>query len=378
MFKCAIVGLGRGRELLEVIIKHEKADITAICDLNKSLADKVAKDIEKIKNKPCKIYTNFDEMIETEKLDCVFLATPHYLHAPHTIKAARKEIHVFVEKPMAMNLHECDQMITECREADVKLAVGLQYNFDAEVHYLANAARGAKGDKGSLGRITDIYIVARHYRSEMYYLSGSHVDPNTGVKSGRWRGRWDTEGGGLLPNQAIHNLDILRYITGPIKSLMAYGKNISPDHKFVEVEDTIVASMELESGALANLVLTTSNANTVEKNKIVIHGTKGCLIAEGGYGGFELSVDTRWDDEEDWDVPIEMLPHKRDQIHNFLWAIENDEDPLVTGEEGRKSVELMRAIYKSIMIEGPVRFPLVDMREQPFIHNVSREKNLEL
>ena len=67
---------------------------------------------------------------------------------------------------------------------------------------------------------------------------------------------------------------------------------------------------------------------------------------------------------------------KRDQIHNFFWAIDNDEDPFVTGEEARKSIELMRAILKSIMIEGPVRFPLVDMRERPFIHNVSREENL--
>ena len=125
-----------------------------------------------------------------------------------------------------------------------------------------------------------------------------------------------------------------------------------------------------------NIIITTSNNNTEEPNKITIHGTKGCIMAEGGYGGRNIIVDTRYESEEDYEVPFEMDMKKRDQIHNFFWAIDNDEDPFVTGEEARKSIELMRAILKSIMIEGPVRFPLVDMRERPFIHNVSREENL--
>ena len=377
VYKCAVIGLGRGKSHVNSILAHRDAEVAALCDINENLLKKVAKSVEEKQGKPCALYTSYDEMLENEDLDAVFIATPHYLHAPMTIKAAQHEINVFVEKPMALNLHECDMMINECRKNDVKLAVGLQYHYVPEFKYLKDAVNGAEGDLGSLGRITDIYMIARHYRGELYYLSSSQVDPSTGVPEGPWRGRWDTEGGGPLANQAIHNLDIFQYIAGPIRTLTAYAKNISYEHKFIEVEDTVVASMELENGALATLIITSSNRNTKEENKIVIHGTDGCIIAEGGYAANLIKVDTRYKNEEDYDIPFEMEMHKRDQIHNFFWALDNDEDPLVTGEEGRKSIELMRAILKSVMFEGPVKFPLVDMRERPFIHNVSHEKEIQ-
>ncbi len=376
VYKCAVVGMGRGKSHINSVLSYKGAEIAALCDINEDLAKSRAKKVEEKQGKDCPVYTDYDKMLDDADLDAVFIATPHYLHAPMAIKAAQHEIHVFVEKPMAMNLHECDKMIIECRKMDVKLAVGMQHHFEPEFKYMKDAVAGKEGDKGSLGQITDIYMVARHHRGEMYYLASSPVDPDTGVDAGPWRGRWDTEGGGPLPNQAIHNLDLFRYITGPLRSLTAYGKNLSPEHKFVEVEDTIVASMEMENGGLANLLITTSNMKTEEPNKITIHGTKGCIMAEGGYGGRNILVDTRYESQEDFEVPFVMEMEKRDQIHNFFWAIDNDEDPFVTGEEARKSIELMRAILKSIMVEGPVRFPLVDMRERPFIHNVSREQNL--
>ncbi len=299
VYKCAVVGMGRGKSHIGSILNYKGAEIAALCDINKNAAAAMAKKVEEKQGKPCKVYTSYDEMLENESLDCVFLATPHYLHAPHTIKAAQNDIHVFCEKAMALNLHECDQMIMECRKADVKLAIGLQHHYDPEVKYMRDAVNGAKGDQGNLGRITDIQMVARHYRGEMYYLSSSQVDPSTGVPPGQWRGRWDTEGGGPLVNQAVHNLDLFQYVAGPIKSLTAYGKNISPEHKFIEVEDTIVACMELENGALATLIVTTSNSNTKEPNKMIINGTQGCMIGEGGYGGNQIKVDTRYKDEED-------------------------------------------------------------------------------
>jgi UDP-N-acetyl-2-amino-2-deoxyglucuronate dehydrogenase len=378
MYNCAVVGLGRGKSHVSSILSNKGARVAALCDINLSLANSHAKKVNEKQKEPCKVYTNYEEMIEKEKLDAVFLATPHYLHAPQTVFAADHEVNVFCEKPMAISLHECDQMITACRKNDVKLAIGYQHHYDVEFQYMRSAVQGAKGDLGGLGRITDILMTARHYRGEMYYLTSSQVDPKTGVPAGQWRGRWDTEGGGPLANQAIHNLDIFQFVAGPIRSLTAYGKNISSEHKFIEVEDTVVAIMELENGGMGSLTVTSSNSKGATPSCIHIHGTDGAIIGEGGYAGNLIKQDTRWKDEEDWDIPFPMENENRDQIHNFFWALDNDEDPLVTGEEGRKSIELMRAILKSIQVEGPVRFPLVDMQERPFVHNVNREKNLTL
>jgi predicted dehydrogenase len=216
-------------------------------------------------------------------------------------------------------------------------------------------------------------MTARHYRGEMYYLASSQVDPKTGFVPGPWRGRWDTEGAGILINQAVHNVDVFRHITGPVRSLTAYGANISPDHKFVEVEDTVGVSMELQNGAIATMILTSSNKKA-EDNRIVIHGTDGYIIAGGGYAGEMIQADTRYTNEEDYDMPFIMEPHLRDQIDNFFWALDNDEDPLVTGEEGRKSIEMVRAILKSIQTDAPVRFPLKDTMAYPFVHNVNHDR----
>lgn len=374
-FQCAVLGVGgRGKNHLSWLLGHAKAHVAAVCDIDARRLQSAVDLAAKRQDAPPKPYTDYHALLDEVSPDCVFIAAPHYMHAPMTIAAANHDAHVFCEKPMAINLKQCDDMIVACRLNDVKLAIGLQKRYVMEFEYLAAATRGAAGDQGALGKITDIYMSARHWRGEMYYLGSSPVDPSTGVAPGPWRGRWATEGGGILINQAIHNVDVFRWIAGPLRTLTAYGGCVSPDHKFIEVEDTVSATMELENGALANLVLTSSNAkNAHEPNRIVVHGTDGYILASGGYAGEMIRVDTRYANEEDYDVPWPMEAHKRDQVENFFWAIEHDADPKVTGEVGRQSIEVVRGILKSIHQEGPVRFPLKDSFT-PFVHNVNRER----
>ena len=119
------------------------------------------------------------------------------------------------------------------------------------------------------------------------------------------------------------------------------------------------------------MILTSSNKKA-DENHITIHGTKNYLKAGGGYAGEMIQKDTRWKDEEDYDIPWHTNPWETDQVDNFFHALDEDIDPKVTGEEGRKSVELVRAILKSIQSEGPVRFPLKDSFT-PSVHNVNRD-----
>jgi UDP-N-acetyl-2-amino-2-deoxyglucuronate dehydrogenase len=370
-FKCAVIAVGgRGKDHVSWLKANSRAEIIAVCDIDTVRVKKIA---ESCGAKP---YTNYKELIDTEKLDAIFIASPHYLHAPMTIYAADHDINVFCEKPMATTLIDSDAMISACRKNGVKLAIGLQLRYEPALEYLYNAVRGAKGELGDLGRITDIYLTARHYRGELYYVSSSQVDPSTGVQPGPWRGRWQTEGAGILINQAIHNIDILRYVCGPFRSLNAYGSIISSEHKFIEVEDTVGVSFELDNGALGTAIFSSANAKE-EKNRLVIHGTKGHIIASGGYGENVITLDTRYKSEEDYEIPFYTDP-KRNQIDNFFDAIELDKEPMVNGEEGRKSLEIVRAILKSIQNEGRVHFPLHDSLSFPMVHNVNREAPPEM
>jgi UDP-N-acetyl-2-amino-2-deoxyglucuronate dehydrogenase len=365
IYKCAVLGIGgRGSDWVTTVTNHKQLQLVAVNDINK---DRLKTISEKTKAKP---YTDYHELLENESLDMVFIASPHYLHAPMTIAAAEHDVHVFCEKPMALNLQQCDEMIIATRKNAVKLAIGFQYHYSAILKYLYDAIRGAKGENGDLGRITDIIMTGRHYRTEMYYLTSSQVDPKTGVSPGQWRGRWQTEGAGVLINQGVHNIDAFQYICGPIRSISAYAKTVSREHKFVEVEDSVVCSAELENGALASLILSSANSKAAE-NSITIHGENGYIYADGGFCAEFVRKDTRWNNEEDYEIPIISDP-KWNQVDNFIQAVEQDKDPLVTGEEGRKSIELIRAVLKSTQSGNRIMFPVNDDISFPTVVNVNR------
>ncbi|MBD3353281.1 MAG: hypothetical protein GF364_17505 [Candidatus Lokiarchaeota archaeon] len=364
-YKCAVLGVGgRGSGWVSKLHKHKECEIVAVNDISENRL-KSLKEKYKVNT-----YTDYTELLEKESLDFCVIASPHYMHAPMTVVAAENDVNVFSEKPMAINLQQCDEMIIACRKNDVKLAIGFQHHYSPTLAYLKDAIAGAEGELGSLGRITDIIMTGRHYRSEMYYLMSSQVDPKTGVSSGQWRGRWQTEGAGILINQAVHNIDAFQYVCGDIRSVQAYAKTISWEHKFIEVEDTVVACCELENGGFGNMIMTSSNKKA-DKNSITVHGTNGYMRAAGGFCANFIEMDTRYKNEEDYEVPFYTDP-KWNQLDNFLIAISEDKEPFVHGEEGRKSIELIRAILKSAQIGGKVQLPLVDNVAFPTLNNVNR------
>nr|MDO8109883.1 Gfo/Idh/MocA family oxidoreductase [Candidatus Sigynarchaeota archaeon] len=364
---CAVIGPGgQGGGWAAKLSKHPECKLVAVCDINEKRAKQVA-----AANGNCNVYSNVIDLFDKEKLDFVVIATPHYLHAPFTILAAEHDVNVLCEKPMAINLQQADQMIIAARKNAIKLGFGFQHRFELAHGYAFDAARGAKGELGSLGRITDFALQAKHYRSGVYYLTSSQVDPKTGVSAGQWRGRWETEGAGILINQAVHDIDVFQYVVGPFKSLSAHAATIAKEHALIEVEDTVAVSFTAMNGAVGTMTFSTANKETTE-NFYRVSGENGYVEVRNNM----IKADTRYKNEEDWEVPFQHPP-RHNLLENFIDAIDNDTEPMIPPEEARKSLEVIRAILKSVNEERTVYFPVKDTISYPTLHNVSRDTVLK-
>jgi predicted dehydrogenase len=302
-------------------------------------------------------------MLERERLDMVSICTPHPLHADGIVECATRGVHTLVEKPLAPDLAGCDRAIDASLQAGVKLGVVSQRRLYPPVLRMREAI-----DKGSVGIPVLAILTVLGWRDEAYYRS----DP--------WRGRWDSEGGGVMVNQTPHQLDLLQWMMGPIKELFGCWDNLN--HPYVEVEDTAVAVIRFESGALGSVVLSNSQKPGLY-GRLHIHGSNGASVGVQTEGGSpfiagvtemvdppindlwtvsdEVSLLAKWQSEDrkiasSHDV---MTYYHQRQIADFLDAIINNRPPMVDGEEGRKVVELITAVYRAQRDGCPVRFPLV-------------------
>lgn len=307
-------------------------------------------------------YTDLSEMLRDPGLQAVTICTPHPSHADLAVAAAGAGVHVLVEKPMATTLADCDRMIEAARASGVKLGVISQRRLYPPVLRVKQAI-----DEGKIGGIGLGVLMMFGWRSREYYAMDA------------WRGTWQGEGGGVLVNQAVHQLDLFQWLLGPISELFAYWENLN--HPYIEVEDTAISVVRFRSGALGNIVVSNSQ-NPGMWGKIHVHGRSGSSVGvqtEGGspfIAGVSQVVEPPINDL--WTVPGEedllstwqeadrahaaaidtMSYYHRLQIDDFIQAVLSDRPPLVTGEEGRKSVELFMAIYRSQRDNSPVTFPL--------------------
>lgn len=289
-------------------------------------------------------FTNPLEMYARAGIDAVVISTPHYLHFPIAVDAMESGVHVLVDKPMAVSLRECDEMISRARRMGVKLGVLLQYRFDENVGRVKKLVEG-----GELGRLILGEARVKWFRPQEYY-SGSD-----------WRGRWATEGGGALINQAIHFIDLLLYIMG--EPLCLYAQAGTFTHE-IEVEDLAAAVLRFKNGALGVVVAGTSLYPGLPTS-LEIHGENGTAIIEGealkmvAVKGREPFSAEEKRGLAAWASPEAVPPHNHIAlIRDFTRAIIEDREPLVNGLEGRRSIEVIRAIYASWRQARPVNLPL--------------------
>ena len=306
-------------------------------------------------------YTDLDAMLK--EVDAVVVCTPHPFHAAPTVQALKAGVHVLVEKPLASSLQDCDAMIAAAGKSGCKLGTVSQRRWYAPVMRVKQAIDDGRIGSPVLGMVTML-----GWRDQSYYQS----DP--------WRGTWQDEGGGVLVNQAPHQLDLLQWYMGPIQELFGYWDNLN--HPYIEVEDTAIAVIRFKNGGLGNLIL--SNAqNPALYGKVLVHGSNGATVGVQTDGGAmfiagmseieEAPINDHWTipgeqdrlrtwQEEDTRLfnQVKAIEYYHQcQVEDFLEAVLNDRDPLVTGLEGRKTVEIFTALYRSQRDRRPVTFPLV-------------------
>jgi len=356
--RTAIIGCGKVGQLHAAALQRlPESEFVAVCDSSAARAKAFAAQYET----PVP-FTDPDEMFRGAGVEAVMLCTPHPLHAEHAIAAAGCGIHVLVEKPLAASLGDCDRMIAAARRSGVKLGVVSQRRFFESVQRMKAAI-----DAGKIGKPVLGMFLMLNWRDAAYYLS----DP--------WRGRWDTEGGGVLVNQSPHQLDMLQWFMGPIEEVFGYWANLS--HPFVEVDDTAVATIRFRNGGLGSIVTSLCQKPGIY-TKVHIHGSNGASVGVQTDSGttFVAGVSEIADPplNDVWTIPgeehllkefeaedrarfkrINATRHYHAlQIRDFLHAIIDDRPPSVTGEEGRVVVEMFQAIYRSNRDRRPAKFPL--------------------
>jgi predicted dehydrogenase len=278
-------------------------------------------------------YHNYDEMIESADLDAVAICTPHYLHHSMGIKAIERGLHVLIDKPLAVNLKESDELISLAEKKSVKLGVILQNRFDDYIMLVRKAV-----DEDLFGRLLLGVATVNWWRNEEYY-SGSG-----------WRGRWATEGGGALINQAIHTIDLLVWIMGDVEEV--WGNVDTLVHR-IEVEDVAVACLKMRSKALGVISAGTATYPGFP-TRLEFYGTDGCALFEGSSLKYfmvnkrEQPVEAVQTGLASWSRPeaVPAINHSR-LIKDFAQAIIEDRNPKVDGREGRKSLKAVMAIYES-------------------------------
>lgn len=295
-------------------------------------------------------------------VEVVLIATPHPVHAAPAIRAAEAGVHVLVEKPMAATLADCDAMITAAALTGVHLGVISQRRFYEPVRRIKAAI-----DAGKLGTPALGLFLMYSWRDAAYYTS----DP--------WRGRWDTEGGGVLVNQSPHQLDLLLWFLGPAAEVTGFWANLN--HPTVEVDDTAVAAIRFRNGGLGS-VLTSVAQKPGVYTKVHVHGSNGASVGvetdrgatfiAGVSGIAEPPLTDLWTIAGEETRLAEFQAADRAafagvegttyyhalQIRDFVRAVRENRPPLVTGHDGRAVVELFTAIYQSNRERRAVHLPL--------------------
>jgi UDP-N-acetyl-2-amino-2-deoxyglucuronate dehydrogenase len=275
-----------------------------------------------------------EALLSREDIEIVSICTPSGFHAIDAIKAAKAGKHVIVEKPMAITHEQINDILKACAENNVKMQVISQMRFKENVLKTKQAI-----ESGKLGKLVLGDVSMKYFRSQEYYDTGG------------WRGTWKLDGGGALMNQGIHGIDTLQFLMGPIKSVYALAKTLA---RKIEVEDTAVAVVEYENGAIGTITGATSVYPGIPR-RFEINGTEGSIV---------LTEDTitLWEIKGEPKVEIEEKKRGMNsssdptafgieghvlQFEDMADALINNREPKVNQYEGKKPVEIILAIYES-------------------------------
>ena len=336
MINVAIIGVGAiAPTHIEAFLEFkDRCKIVALCDIYPEKAEAAAKRY----NLDVDIYDDHEKMLDRKDIDLVSVCTPPYTHAEISINFLNAGVHVLCEKPMASSLDECDAMNEAAAKNGKILSIISQNRFATPMMKLKDVL-----DSGSMGPIVHAQVDSFWWRGYSYYDLW-------------WRGTWEKEGGGPTLNHAVHHIDIFRWMNGMPQEVTAVMSNAAHDN--AEVEDISIAICKYASGALAQI--TSSVIHHGEEQQLIFQGKDARVsvpwkvVASKSKGnGFpepNLELEAEIQKVFDQREPLKYQFHKG-QIEDVLSAVEGKQDVLITGEDGRQTLELITAIYQSASLE---------------------------
>lgn len=350
-----IIGYGKVANLhARALQEASNCRLVSVCGRNKEKRKIFAKQWN-IQNRE-----NVAEMVKADRVQAVVITTPHPLHCKDALDAFAAGCHVLVEKPMALDMEQGVRMLQASLRTGLKLGVISQRRWYPACRRIKQAI-----DDGKLGKPEIGQIIMLGWRDETYYSS----DP--------WRGKWATEGGGVLINQAPHQIDLLHWYLGPVQEISAYWKNVN--HPYIEVEDTAVAALRFKQGGLASILVSNSQKPGIFA-KVHVHGASaasagvqtdgGAMFVAGMSGIIEAPYNDLWtipgetELRAQWKAEDEKFFAEIDatwyffklQEEDFAQSILEDREPMVTGQDGLETVRIIEGIYRSGRENRPVTY----------------------
>jgi predicted dehydrogenase len=343
--RLGIVGMGNiGRYHANYLRqgKVARAELTAVCDAFAPL-DAYA---------PLQTFQDPRELFRSGAVDAVLIATPHYQHTSLGIAALEAGLHAMIEKPISAHKADAERLIAAARHRPKQIFAGM-FQLRTEPRYLKIQKLIRDGDLGEVVRMS--WLITDWYRTEAYYASGG------------WRATWKGEGGGVLLNQCLHNLDVMTWLLGMPARVRGYCQ-LGRYHA-IEVEDNVTAYLEYPNGATG--VFITSTGEAPGANRFEIAGTRGLLVLENNrleflrnevdMIEFNRTSKVGFAKPEVWRVEIPFtdasVPHAI-VLQNFVNAILDGEPLIAPGAEGLHSVEMANVILYSSLAGQSIDLPL--------------------
>ncbi len=330
-FRVGIVGCGNIFLMhAQSLVNTPGVEVTAVCDIRPSRARQAAKRYN------CHCYLDYTKMLQKEKLDAVHVLTPHYLHPPMAIQAIKRKINVLSEKPIAINPCDAEKMISAARKNKVKLGVISQNRYNPGTQLVKKHL-----ENGSLGKIKAAKLIVSYHKPDSYY------------KASDWKGRLDKEGGGVLIDQCIHFIDVLRWL---IADRVEYVEaNIARRmHKSTQVEDLAEGLIKFKQGAYVCFYLMNFYSFDADP-QIEMDCQKGRVemvkdsARIGFYDGKEVEAKPKPSEYIDYGA------NQRDywgfchwiQIKEFYRALKAGREPQINGKEALQTQRIIWSIYQA-------------------------------
>ena len=342
----ALIGCGRIATNHIKAVLNNHLELIAVCDIREEQMESLLSKHSLQEDTKIKRYTDYRQMIAENTLDLVSIATESGSHAEIALYCIDHGIQVIIEKPMAMNMQDADEIIRRSKEKSVKVSACHQNRFNIAVQELRKAL-----EAGRFGRLSHGSIHVRWNRNRDYYDQAP------------WRGKWATDGGALM-NQCIHGIDLLRWMMGnEIEEV--YGQTRRQFHDYLEAEDVGMAVIKFKNGAIATVEGTTNVYPQNLEETLYVFGEKG-TVKLGGKSTNNIDV---WEfaDQADGDTRNKGLEEATSNVYgnghtslfaDMIDAVKNEREPYVDAQAGRNALELVLAIYKSQKTGMPVKLPL--------------------